>query len=191
MSLRDFLALLLKAGAKDEDIEEGMALWKQMHANGASEPDPQPDPKPARKARKPRKVRGPDLPKGKVRHASTLPLKDWVTLTQAAHELSVPADQLARIIEEHGLAIRRYIKADALVHVRQIAYWLERNQVLDVDQRIFDEWPRAVDAARQFGIDASWINRLVEKNWIGCYRPSRNLNLVNEADLRRYLKKRG
>lgn len=130
--------------------------------------------------------RAPTLAQG-TRRASVLAFRDWRALPDAARELGFDENKLDRLIDLQNLARVAYPYAPDLVHVRQIAYWLEHTQVLDVDPSVFEGWERQIDLTRVLNLPSNALTRMANRGEIATYKPSERLVLHNEREVRHAL----
>lgn len=180
MSLKEWMTLLLKSGADDPELEEGLSLWKKLQ-NGKSEdkmvaPDDQ----------------APALASNghSTRRASIIPLQDWVTVKQAAEKVGLALAEVDRIVQEQKLCRQKFNRAPDLVSCRQIEYWLQHKAYLEVHaDELFSDWVRLSDGARLLGVYPSVLSNWASEKKIACYIPHPQLVLVNLTEIEQQSKR--
>jgi hypothetical protein len=118
-----------------------------------------------------------------TKRANIMPLRDWRSVGDAAKELGCTVDEVMSICQTGGLACIDFAYATSLVHVRQIAYYIEHQQVLDVDTSVFQEWKRQADIARDTGLSASELSKMIAAGKIAVYKPDNRIVLLNEREV--------
>lgn len=186
MSLKQMLELLLKLGAGENELRAGIELYDQITKDDGQPVEVRSDKAVTIKAAA---SKAPSTNGNRsTRRASILPLQDWMTADCAADRLDISEDEVIRLVNDKHLDMMRFNRAPALVHVRQIAYWLEHHSILPVDTGVFDGWMRQSDMAHELGVGDYKINYLVEAEKIAMFNPHPRIVLVNAREVAALIK---
>lgn len=118
-----------------------------------------------------------------TKRCSVIPLRDWRTVSDVAQENGLALDELDRLTNEVGFSVIKFTYADDLMHMRQVAYYLEYKRLLEVDSTVFTEWKRLADISRDTEVRAQIISSLIADKKLAAYKPHPRIVLVNEREV--------
>lgn len=124
------------------------------------------------------------------KRVSVLQFHDWMTVEEAAEQLGRERLEVERAVGEGRLDYFNWPRCDVIVHVRQVAYWLEKGRKLDVPTDIFQGWCRQAEVSRELGIDARVLSAWVHDGEVAVFKPAPRCVLLNVKECATVAKKK-